>query len=104
MIQYHVASLEKAAEQACEASSKPPFIFQLPPEEGRKVLDKAQVRDEGEAYAKKLMEANVDVACIRFNGIIHDFVMLNALDQTNATRTAMDVSCDWIYRKNAFTP
>jgi len=58
------------------------------------------LRDEGEAYAKKLLEAEVDVTAIRFNGIIHDFVMLNALDQTNATRAAMDVSTDWINRKN----
>ena len=46
------------------------------------------------------MEANVDVGAVRFNGIIHDFVMLNALDQTNATRAAMDVSTGWINRKN----
>ena len=59
------------------------------------------LRDEGEAYAKKLMEANVDVGAARFNGIIHDFVMLNALDQTNATRAAMDASTGWINRKNS---
>ena len=58
------------------------------------------LRDEGEAYAKKLLEAGVDVTSVRFNGIIHDFVMLNSLDQTNATRAAMDVSTDWINRKN----
>jgi len=40
------------------------------------------------------------VTTIRFNGIIHDFVMLNALDETNAVRAAMDVSTDWINRKN----
>ena len=59
------------------------------------------LRDEGEAYARKLLEAGVDVTSIRFNGIIHDFVMLNALDQTNATRAAMDVSTEWLNRKNA---
>jgi len=58
------------------------------------------LRDEGEAYAVKLRESGVDVTTIRFNGIIHDFVMLNALDQTNAVRAAMDVSTDWINRKN----
>jgi len=58
------------------------------------------LRDEGEEYAKRLMESGVDVTCMRFNGIIHDFVMLNALDQTNATRAAMDVSTAWISRKN----
>lgn len=58
------------------------------------------LRDEGEAYAVKLRESGVDVTTIRFNGIIHDFVMLNALDQTNAVRAAMDISTDWINRKN----
>lgn len=56
--------------------------------------------DEGEAYAVKLRESGVDVTTIRFNGIIHDFVMLNALDQTNAVRAAMDASTEWINRKN----
>jgi len=61
------------------------------------------LRDEGEAYAKRLLEAGVDVTSIRFNAIIHDFVMLNALDQTNATRAAMDVSIAWLNRKNEST-
>ena len=37
------------------------------------------LRDEGEAYAAKLREAGVDVTATRYEGIIHDFVMLNAL-------------------------
>lgn len=56
------------------------------------------LRDEGEAFARKLREAGVSVTAIRFQGMIHDFVMLNALDQTNACRAAMDVSVDWICR------
>jgi len=59
------------------------------------------LRDEGECYAKKLREAGNDVTAIRIQGIIHDFVMLNALDQTDACRAAMDVSTAWINRKNA---
>lgn len=58
------------------------------------------LRDEGEAYANKLREACNDVTAIRFQGMIHDFVMLNSLDQTNACRAAMDVSTSWINRKN----
>ena len=58
------------------------------------------LRDEGEEYARRLREAGVNVTTIRFNGIIHDFVMLNALNETNAVRAAMDVSTDWINRKN----
>lgn len=58
------------------------------------------LRDEGEEYARKLREAGVDVTTIRINGIIHDYVMLNSLDQTNGCRTTMDVSTEWLNRKN----
>jgi acetyl esterase len=37
------------------------------------------LRDEGEAYARKLWEAGVRVTCTRYIGTIHDFVMLNAI-------------------------
>ena len=47
------------------------------------------LRDEGEAYARKLREAGVDVTATRYEGIIHDFVMLNALRETNAAKAAM---------------
>lgn len=59
------------------------------------------LRDEGAAYARKLRKAGVNVTQMRFQAIIHDFVMLNALDQTNACRAAMDASTTWINRKNA---
>lgn len=58
------------------------------------------LRDEGEAYANKLREAGVEITQMRFQGTIHDFVMVNSLDQTNATREAMDVSTSWINKKN----
>jgi len=47
------------------------------------------LRDEGEAYARKLTEAGVPVTSVRYNGTIHDFVMLNALAETPATRAAI---------------
>lgn len=58
------------------------------------------LRDEGEAYANKLREAGVEVTHMRFQGIIHNFVMVNSMDQTNATRAAMDISTNWINKKN----
>ncbi|MDY5060318.1 alpha/beta hydrolase [Staphylococcus simulans] len=58
------------------------------------------LRDEGEAYAHKLREAGNDVTHARMQGTIHDFVMVNDLDQTNAARAAMDLSTDWINKQN----
>ncbi len=57
------------------------------------------LREEGEAFARKLRQAGVKVTALRFQGIIHDFVMLNALDQTQACRAAMDASVSWLTRK-----
>ncbi|MBX9569787.1 MAG: alpha/beta hydrolase [Candidatus Obscuribacterales bacterium] len=50
------------------------------------------LRDEGEAYAHKLMEAGVSVQAIRCLGTIHDFVMLNAITETPAARLAIEVA------------
>ena len=47
------------------------------------------LRDEGEAYAYKLAEAGVTVTSVRYNGTIHDFLMLNALAGTPAVRGAI---------------
>lgn len=48
------------------------------------------LRDEGEAYAHKLIEAGVPVTAVRYHGTIHDFVMLNPLSDTPATRGAIE--------------
>lgn len=58
------------------------------------------LREEGEAFARKLRQAGIKVTALRFQGIIHDFVMLNALDQTQACRAAMDVSVSWLKRNS----
>jgi acetyl esterase len=47
------------------------------------------LRDEGEAYARHLAHAGVRVTSVRYNGTIHDFVMLNALSDTPAARSAV---------------
>ncbi|MEV0492219.1 alpha/beta hydrolase [Streptomyces atratus] len=52
------------------------------------------LRDEGEAYANKLREAGVPVTAVRFQGIIHDFVMLNALRETHAAQAAITLAAE----------
>jgi acetyl esterase len=47
------------------------------------------LRDEGEAYVHKLIEAGVTVTATRYLGTIHDFVVLNGLSGTPAARAAM---------------
>lgn len=54
------------------------------------------LRDEGEAYARKLKEAGVSVAAVRYNGTIHDFVLLNALRHVPSTEAALQQICDEI--------
>lgn len=58
------------------------------------------LRDEGEAYARRLMEAGVTVTVARYLGTIHDFVMLNALSGTPAARSAIAQACHML--KSAF--
>jgi len=54
------------------------------------------LRDEGEAYANKLREAGVRVTAVRFQGTIHDFVMLNAMAHTAAARGAIALATAWL--------
>ncbi|WP_256638748.1 alpha/beta hydrolase [Streptomyces murinus] len=56
------------------------------------------LRDEGEAYATKLRAAGVPVTAVRFQGIIHDFVMLDALRDTHAARTAIELATRTLHR------
>lgn len=46
------------------------------------------LRDEGEAYGRKLDEAGVPVTVVRYNGTIHDFGLLNGLADLPATQSA----------------
>jgi acetyl esterase len=53
-------------------------------------VDEADVlRDEGEAYAAKLRRAGVPVTTVRYDGTVHDFMLLNSLSQTHATRASI---------------
>jgi acetyl esterase/lipase len=47
------------------------------------------LRDEGEAYARKLNEAGVQVTFTRYGGLIHDYGLLNPLSSVPAVKTAL---------------
>ena len=62
------------------------------------VAENDVLRDEGEAYARKLAEAGVVVEAVRFLGTIHDFAMLNPLMSTPAARAAVRLACDNLHQ------
>ncbi len=97
--QYSLSNRDRNSITASPLRAKPEQLKNLP--EAMILNGEADVlRDEGEAYARKLRDAGVGVTAMRFQGMIHDFVMLNALDQTKACRAAMDASVSWIRKRN----
>jgi acetyl esterase len=50
------------------------------------------LHDEGEAYAAILSRSGVTVTAVRYQATIHDFVMLNALRDTPAARSAIELA------------
>lgn len=60
------------------------------------IVDENDVlRDEGEAYGRKLAAAGVTVTAARYNGTIHDFMLLNPIADTPATRQAVAQAIDY---------
>jgi acetyl esterase len=53
------------------------------------VAENDVLRDEGEGYARQLLRAGVRVTSARYSGTIHGFIVLNALADTPATRSAI---------------
>jgi acetyl esterase len=54
------------------------------------LVDEADpLRDEGEAYAAKLRAADVAVTTVRYDGVVHDFMLLNAMSEAHGTRAAI---------------
>jgi acetyl esterase/lipase len=54
------------------------------------------LRDEGEAYAAKMRQAGVPVTAARYAGMIHDFVMLNALRPTHGAQAAITQAIEYL--------
>jgi acetyl esterase/lipase len=86
--QYTTDPAERAQITASPLRAAPEELAGLPPT--LIITAEADVlRDEGEAFANKLRDAGVPVTAVRYQGIIHDFVMLNALAGTQAARSAV---------------
>jgi acetyl esterase len=85
---YTTSPQERAEITASPNRSSAEQVAGLPP--AYLCVDEADVlRDEGEAYAAKLRSAGVPVTTVRYDGTIHDFMLLNALSDTRATRAAI---------------
>jgi acetyl esterase len=55
--------------------------------------------DEGEDYARKLLEAGVRVTVIRYHRTIHDFVMLNSFTDDPGPRAAIEQASNLLKRE-----
>ncbi|MFF9110414.1 alpha/beta hydrolase [Streptomyces sp. NPDC014805] len=89
--QYTTDEAERAQITASPLRATTEQLAGLPP--ALVITGEADVlRDEGEAYANKLRAAGVPVTAVRFQGIIHDFVMLNALRETHAAEAAITMA------------
>ncbi|MFF8837580.1 alpha/beta hydrolase [Streptomyces sp. NPDC015130] len=91
--QYTTEEAERAQITASPLRATTEQLAGLPP--ALVVTAEADVlRDEGEAYAAKLRAAGVPVTALRVQGVIHDFVMLNALRDTWGADLAIDLAVD----------
>jgi acetyl esterase len=80
-----------ARQTASPLSAKLEQLKGLPP--ALVVVDENDVlRDEGETYARKLMQSGVEVTAARILATFHDFAMLNGLADTPATKTAVQLA------------
>ena len=71
----HVSPLLGTVEQL---KGLPPTLIQ--------VAENDVLRDEGEAYGRKLLDAGVEATTVRYNGVIHDFGLLNPLSEIPQTK------------------
>ena len=76
---------------AAPLAATPEQLKGLPP--ALVIVDENDVlRDEGEQYARKLLQAGVETTAVRVLATCHDFLLLNALAGTNATKGALDLA------------
>lgn len=75
----HASPLQATLDQL---KGLPPALIQ--------VAESDILRDEGEAYGRKLDEAGVTATTVRYDGMIHDFGLLNGLAKEPAVRSLFE--------------
>jgi acetyl esterase/lipase len=76
--QIYVSPLRASLEQL---KGLPPALVQ--------VAENDVLRDEGDAYARKMDEAGVPVTLVRYQGMIHDYGLLNPLAELPTVKSAL---------------
>ncbi|MFD2082471.1 Acetyl esterase/lipase [Actinopolymorpha cephalotaxi] len=93
--QYTTDEGERALATVSPLRAGPDDLRDLPP--ALVITAEADVlRDEGEAFAVRLRQAGVSTTAVRYAGVIHDFVMLDALRDTGAARAAVTQAATWL--------
>ncbi|WP_460063028.1 alpha/beta hydrolase [Streptomyces sp. YKOK-I1] len=94
--QYAPDAVERAHSTVSPLRARLDELAGLPP--GLVITAEADVvRDEGEAYAARLRAAGVPVTAVRYLGVIHDFVMLDALRGSQAAASAIALAADTLH-------
>jgi len=95
---YTVSPTERQEIHASPLLATPAQLKGLPPA----LIQTAEfdvLRDEGEAFARKLQAAGVEVVAARYSGTIHDFGLLNALAQVPSTRAALHQAAETLRQR-----
>jgi acetyl esterase/lipase len=95
---YTTDALQRQNIYASPLLATPEQLKDLPPALVQ-TAEKDVLRDEGEAYARKLDAAGVNVVSTRYNGMIHDFGLLNILSQLTATQSAMTQAAEELKKR-----
>ncbi|HVU12952.1 MAG TPA: alpha/beta hydrolase [Phototrophicaceae bacterium] len=93
--QYTINVYERAEITAAPLRASIEQLTGLPP--ALIITSEADVlRDEGEAYARKLIAAGVRVTAVRFQATIHGFLTLDTLATSAAARGAVTLAAGWL--------
>jgi len=64
-------------------------VRRSPPGPAAQTAHSDVLRDEGETYARRLNEAGGEVMAVRYNGLIHDWGLLNPVAKVPEVRAAI---------------